>query len=297
MAYEGNKKIDAQNLKVLVSSYDSLEISEIRVKAMPEHDDTTRFTDVSSRDLASTKPERDPTGESRILHPEIHKHIRGRGLISSAALGLSDGLVSNIAFLAGFAGANSPIAEIRLAGVAAMIAGAVSMFFGGILAGRSERDLFAADSKREASEIEYEPEEERQELRGYYLRKGLKKEEADMVIERVTADKQKWLEDILVHELHIHEAVLESPYKMGGVIGFSFLVGAFVPLVPYLILSAIGTAIYASILLSLAFLFVVGIWKGAIVRKNRLRSGLEMLVVGVIASMLLYTLGHLFIFV
>lgn len=213
------------------------------------------------------------------------------------ALGISDGLVTNIAFLAGFAGAGSIIATIRLAGVAAMIAGAVSMFFGGILAGRSERDLFAADSKREASEIESEPDEERQELRGYYLRKGLTKEEADAVVGRITVDKQKWLEDILVHELHIHEAVLENPYKMGGAIGLSFLLGAFVPLIPYLIFATIGSAVYASILLSLLFLFVVGLWKGMIVKKNKIRNGLEMLLVGVIASMLLYGIGHLLVFV
>src|SRR5487761_405509 len=271
----------------------------LKVKPVPEGEDGSRSTkDVSSRDpnIFSTKPERSPSGESRVLRREIHQHIKGRGLISSVALGISDGLVTNIAFLAGFAGAGSIITTIRLAGVAAMIAGGVSMFFGGILAGRSERDLFAADARRETSEIEYEPEEERHELRGYYLRKGLTKEEADMVVERVTSDKQKWLEDILVHELHIHEAVLENPYKMGGAIGLSFLLGAFVPLVPYLILTTIGSAVYASILLSLAFLFVVGIWKGRIVRKNRLRSALEMLLVGVIASMLLYGIGHLLVF-
>lgn len=230
-------------------------------------------------------------------HPEVHRHIRGRGLISNIALGLSDGLISNIAFLAGFAGAVSSIDTVRLAGVAAMIAGSVSMFFGGVLAGRSENDLYAADSKREAKEIEYEPEEEKMELKAYYLKKGLSEEEAEMVLKKVTADKQKWLEDILVHELHIHKEVLENPYKIGGVIGLAFLVGAFVPLVPYLLLSSLGLGIEMSIALSLSFIFVVGLWKGKIVQKSKLRSGLEMLLIGIIAAALLITIGHLLLFV
>ena len=230
-------------------------------------------------------------------HPEVHRHIRGRGLISNIALGLSDGLISNIAFLAGFAGAVSSIDTVRLAGVAAMIAGSVSMFFGGVLAGRSENELYAADSKREAKEIEYEPEEEKMELKAYYLKKGLSEEEAEMVLKKVTADKENWLEDILVHELHIHKEVLENPYKNGGAIGLAFLVGAFVPLIPYLFLSSLELGIEMSIALSLGFIFAVGLWKGKIVQKNKLRSGLEMLLIGIIAAALLIAIGHLLVFV
>jgi hypothetical protein len=77
---------------------------------------------------------------------ERHPHIAGRGLISASALGLSDGLVTNLAFLTGFSGAVSSDSLIRFAGLAAMLAGTVSMLFGGILRARSEHDLFKADS-------------------------------------------------------------------------------------------------------------------------------------------------------
>src|SRR6267143_3214464 len=83
-------------------------------------------------------------------YQEKHKHIRGRGLISSSALGLTDGLVTNLSFLTGFSGAAASIDLIRFAGIAAVLAGSVSMMFGGILAASSEFDLFEADSKREA---------------------------------------------------------------------------------------------------------------------------------------------------
>ncbi|MDG6997731.1 MAG: VIT1/CCC1 transporter family protein, partial [Nitrososphaerota archaeon] len=92
---------------------------------------------------------------------ELHRHIQGRGVIRDIMLGLSDGVITNATFLSGFSGAIQNMDIIRIAGISAMLAGAVSMFFGGLIAARSERDLFRADSIRESAEIEMEPDEER----------------------------------------------------------------------------------------------------------------------------------------
>lgn len=227
----------------------------------------------------------------------MHEHIRARGLISSSALGLSDGLITNLAFLAGFAGAVSDVSIIRFAGTAAMLAGAVSMFFGGILSARSERDLFQADSKREAYEIQHEPEEEKRELMSLYLEKGLEREEADRVVDRIAADKTRMLRDILLEELHLHEGELRDPLQMGAVIGVSFLVGAFIPLTAYLVISARYYSIIASVVVSLIFLFLAGAWKGQIVGRSLFRSGLEMLAIGASASLILYLIGSALVFV
>ncbi len=202
-----------------------------------------------------------------------------------------------MAFLAGFSGAVNSIGLIRLAGIAAMLAGGVSMFFGALLAARSEIDLFHADSRREASEIEHEPDEERQELKNFYLLKGLTHEEAEMVVDRVTSSKKKWLEDILIHELHLHEAELENPFAVAASTGLAFILGAAVPLFAYLLLDATNFAILASMGASFLFLFVVGAWKGRLVGKSIWRSGLEMLLVGAVASILLYFIGRLLVFV
>src|SRR5208283_911222 len=211
---------------------------------------------------------------------EVHRHIRGRGLISSLALGISDGLITNLAFLAGFAGAIGNSSLIRLAGTASMLAGAASMFFGAFLAMRSEADLFGADSKREANEIEQEPDEERRELTKFYRDKGLTREEADTVVSRVTSDKEKWLEDILLHELHLHKTRLEDPYKAALVTGVTFLLGAFVPLSVYLVFPPSNYTVPSSLAVSLCFLYFVGAWKGKIVGRQTWKSGLEMLLIG-----------------
>ncbi len=232
--------------------------------------------------------------ELRKLPREIHKHIRARGYIGSSALGVSDGLVTNLAFMSGFAGFISDIHTIQIAGATSMLAGAISMFFSGFLAGRSEYDLFQADVKREAGEIEAEPDEEKTELKEFYVAKGLTDDEARRIVERIASNKEKFLEDILIHELHEHKTKLESPFKMGGVIGLSFLVGAFIPLVPFFFLSTTIASLIISALVSSLFLFTVGAWKGRIVGRKLWRSGIETLAIGIAGAAVLYLIGRAF---
>lgn len=238
-----------------------------------------------------------PVGRLGAKYQEKHKHIRGRGLVSSSALGLTDGLVTNLAFLTGFSGAISGVGLIRFAGVAAMLAGSVSMFFGGILAARSELDLYHADSSREAFEIENEPEEEKQELRELYLEKGLTENETDMVVKRVSSKKDAFLEDMLINELHIHRSNLQNPVKVGLVIGLSFLLGAFVPLVPYLLFTDKSSSVPSSVVVSLFFLVAAGAWKGRVAKKQMWKTAGETLLVGAVAAAVLYLLGTAFVFV
>jgi vacuolar iron transporter family protein len=228
--------------------------------------------------------------ESRV---ELHRHIRGRSFVAKSALGLADGLVTNLAFLSGLAGSAASIGLIRFAGAAAVIAGAVSMFFAGVLAGRSERDLFQADVRRESTEIEVEPDEEKRELQNFYEVKGLTHAEAEMVVDKIAADKKKFLEDLMIHELHVSEATLENPYKSGVVIGGSFLAGALMPLGPYLFLANRNDAVIVSLIVAFTFLFLVGGWKGRIVGRRFWKSGVETLIVGVAASGILYFIGSL----
>jgi len=242
-------------------------------------------------------PSRESRPTAHDAYVERHPHISGRGLISASALGLADGLVTNLAFLTGFSGAVSSDSLIRFAGLAAMLAGTVSMFFGGILSARSEHDLFKADSDREAYEMEYETDEEKSELKWIYMDKGLTEQEADMVVARLLTNKEKFLEDMLTNELHVHEHNLNNPYKLGAVIGLSFLVGSFAPLTPYLLFSAKSSAVVASVVVSLVFLFAAGEWKGRIVKRKPLRSGLETLLIGAVAAGVLFVIGSAFAFV
>jgi VIT1/CCC1 family predicted Fe2+/Mn2+ transporter len=240
------------------------------------------------------RPSLPPSGKRKF--EEKHKHIPGRGLIGSLALGLTDGVITNVAFLAGFAGANQSIEIIRFAGYAAMLAGSVSMFFSGLNAARAEVDLFKADANRELTEIEEEPDEEKQELKSFYIGKGLTTDEAEIVVRRISSNKQKWLEDLLIHEIHISREELQSPIKTAGVLGLAFLVGALVPLTGYLLSTDRLLSTVTSVILSLAFLFLVGGWKGRLVGRKFWKAGMEMFLIGAVASGLLFLIGSFLIF-
>jgi VIT1/CCC1 family predicted Fe2+/Mn2+ transporter len=227
---------------------------------------------------------------------EKHKHIRARGYIGSSALGVSDGLVTNFAFLSGFAGATANFDLIRVAGAASMLAGAISMFFSGVLAWRSESELFQADARREAGEIEQEPEEEKAELRDFYIAKGLSRPQAEKIVERIASDKSKFLEDILMHELHVHPTKLANPFKMGGVIGLSFLVGALIPLAPFLLLPTRIDSLVLAAIVSPVFLFFVGAWRGRVVGRKIWKAGIETLMIGLSASIIVYVIGSVLVF-
>ena len=154
-------------------------------------------------------------------------------------MGLADGLVTNLAFLTGFSGAVSSDSLIRFAGVAAMLAGTVSMFFGGFLSARSEHDLFKADAAREAYEMENEADEEKWELKWIYMEKGLTEQEADMVVARLLTNKEKFMEDMLANELHVHEHNLQNPLQAREQSSGSLSsIGSFVPLAPYYLFSS-----------------------------------------------------------
>ncbi|MEM3685175.1 MAG: VIT1/CCC1 transporter family protein [Conexivisphaerales archaeon] len=227
---------------------------------------------------------------------EIHPHIRGRDVVSDIALGLSDGLVTNLAFLTGFAGASSNITILRIAGVAAVLAATVSMFFGGLLKARSEKELYQADSRREMQEIEAEPDEEKEELVDFYIKKGLSREQSVEVVEKITENKQEWLKDMLLHELHLHKDQLKSPYRVASVIGLGFLVGSLVPFLPYLVLQSKEQAIEVSVFISLFFVSVAGGWKGKLTGRIA-KSALETTAVAALASGILYLIGRLLAFV
>lgn len=172
-----------------------------------------------------------------------------------------------------------------------MLAGAISMFFGGVLAGRSEYELYQADARREAGEIEEEPEEEKEELRDFYIAKGLNRDQAEKVVDQIASDKGKFLEDILMHELHVNKVQLSSPIKIGAVIGLSFLAGAFIPLAPFLVFQTRTLSLIGAGVVSPIFLFSVGAWRGRVVGRKIWRTGLETLLIGTVAAGILYLIG------
>ena len=206
--------------------------------------------------------------------------------------GLNDGLVSNFGLIAGVSGAELGSRSVMLlAGTAGIIAGAASMAAGAYLANKSQREVVDEEIRREAEEIEYAPEEEREELRRIYRLKGFTEEEVDILVRRITADRQRWLEALVTEELGLGLKSSPPPLADGIATGMGFAVGATVPLLPFLVAAGLGSLIVAGVL-SLLGLFAVGAFKTLVTRRSPLRSGAEMVAVGVVAAVIANLVGR-----
>lgn len=230
--------------------------------------------------------------QSQQHHHEDWHTPRGR-VIREIIFGMNDGLVTTVGFLAGVTGSISESRYILLAGMAEIVAGAVSMSLGGYLATKSQREFFHSEIEREKWEIEKMPEKEAQEVRDIYGEMGFSRSEQDMIVKRVTSDKELLLRFMKREELGLIDEHLDEPIQVALIMGFSFVVGSLPPILPYFFINAPHSAIWVAILFSVLFLFIAGIAKTWLTKVKPLRSGLETTLLGVFASGVGYGLGWL----
>lgn len=215
---------------------------------------------------------------------------KGRA-IREVVFGMHDGLITTIGFLSGVNAASASLRVIVIAGLAEAFAQTLSMGFGAYLSTKSEREFYQREIALERLEIETAPEKERDEMRQIYRSKGLLEDEVEMVVARVTANKELWLKAMMMEELGLIEERFDNPLKIGLLIGASSFVGAFLPIVPYFFLE-LRWAFTASVALAASALFATGAGKTLLTRKAWWRSGLEMMGIGLLVSVAGYGIGH-----
>lgn len=214
------------------------------------------------------------------------------GNIRAAIFGVNDGLISNASLMLGIVGANANHHFIVLSGVAGLLAGACSMSAGEFISVRSQRELFDYQIDLERSELELYPQEEAAELSMIYQARGLPKEEADSVAKKLISMPDKALDTLAREELGINEAELSSPYGAAVSSFFSFSIGAFIPLLPFL-LGNYRWSLYASITLTGISLFSIGASLSLFTSQNAFKSGIRMLLIGLAAGCATYLIGSL----
>ena len=213
--------------------------------------------------------------------------------VRNLVFGANDGLVSTLSLVSGISGASSSSNVVVVAGLTGLIAGTISMAAGAFISVRSQREVYDQEIKKEAEEIDQHPEEERDELRAIYRSKGFTREEVEILVHRVTEDRERWLKTLAREELGLGEEKFESPYTAGGLAGFSFAFGAVVPILPYVFLGGLQGTL-ASIIASIAAAFGIGALKSLVTGRRWLRSGVEMVIIGGVAATVTYFIGGLF---
>lgn len=165
---------------------------------------------------------------SRLSHSEIHM-VHRIGWLRAAVLGANDGLVSTASLVVGVAAAGSGRTEILVAGLAGLVAGAMSMAAGEYVSVSSQSDTEQADLARETRELKDTPESELDELTGIYVGRGLDEDLARQVAVQLT--QKDALGAHARDELGISETVTARPIQAATVSAMTFAAGAVVPLI------------------------------------------------------------------
>ena len=222
-------------------------------------------------------------------------HRSGRsGTLRAVIFGVSDGLVSNLALVMGVAGAAGDQGSfIVLAGIAGLLAGAFSMAAGEYISMQSQRELFERQIELERAEMEAMPEEEEAEMAALYRSKGFREDEAKAIAHRLFEDPERALDQLIREELGLDPDELGSPLGAAGGSFVAFALGAFVPVVPYLLLGGGAAAFAASIVLSLGALFGVGAAVSLLTGRSAIFSGVRQVGIGAAAAIVTFGVGSL----
>jgi len=169
------------------------------------------------------------------LHQHSESHLVARiGWLRAAVLGANDGIVSTASLIVGVAAASADTSEVLVAGVAGLVAGAMSMAAGEYVSVSSQSDTEQADLARERAELASQPEFEREELTRIYMDRGV---DADLA--RQVADQLMAKDALTAHardELGISEVTAARPIQAALTSAATFAVGAAMPLAMVLLM-------------------------------------------------------------
>ena len=191
------------------------------------------------------------------VHPESHLVAR-IGWLRAAVLGANDGIVSTASLIVGVAAASAASSNVLIAGIAGLVAGAMSMAAGEYVSVSSQSDTERADLARERAELANQPDFEREELAEIYVKRGL-----ELTLARQVADQLMAKDALGVHvqeELGISEVTTARPIQAALTSAATFAVGATMPLLMVLVSppSILGPVVSIASLVFLALLGAIG---------------------------------------
>jgi VIT1/CCC1 family predicted Fe2+/Mn2+ transporter len=221
-------------------------------------------------------------------HRESHRAERG-GWLRAAILGADDGIVSTASLMMGVGAASPSKSAMIVAGVAGLVAGALSMAAGEYVSVSSQRDTEDADVHREKQELAADPKGELQELAGIYRKRGLDAELAQKVAEQLSAHDR--LSAHVRDELGIHEAMRSRPIQAALVSAASFASLGGVPIVAALV-SPDSLRLVVITVIALLSLGILGAIGGKLGGASMARAALRVLAGGGIAMAVTALIGH-----
>ncbi|NBE81956.1 VIT1/CCC1 transporter family protein [Micromonospora rubida] len=223
------------------------------------------------------------------LREAHHADVSG-GWLRPAVFGAMDGLVTNIALIAGVGGGGVSPHSIVLTGAAGLVAGAISMGLGEYTSVRSANEQVAAEVAKERRELERHPEAEARELADAWVARGLPRDLATQVAEAVRRNPEEALRVHVREELGVDPDEQPSPWAAAISSFLCFSVGALFPLLPYLLGA---TSLALALAVGGVGLFVAGAVVARFTNRPWWSGGLRQLLLGAAAAGATYLIGAL----
>jgi VIT1/CCC1 family predicted Fe2+/Mn2+ transporter len=232
------------------------------------------------------------SGSNLARFEKRHRSVGGNAL-RAAVLGGNDGLVSNFSLVMGIAGATSGNDEVLLAGMAGLLAGALSMALGEWISVKSSQELYENQMNLEMEELEVNPAGEEKEIALIYMSKGIPESQAREMAAEIIKDKSKAHEILVKEELGINSEELKGSAMEAAITSFLlFSVGAIIPVFPFFFLSGFNAVILSTVVSSIG-LFIIGAAITLFTGKSIWFSGMRQVVFGLTAAAITYGIGSL----
>lgn len=236
-------------------------------------------------------------GHSRIIEQvRIHDHHdphHGQFRLADVILGGQDGLVNVLGVILGVAAATSDARIVIAAGLAATFAESISMGAVAYTSTLAENDLYHSEREREYRHIRLAPDVEVEEIRDIYRKKGFEGETLDKIVDVITSNPDVWVNVMMSEEFQLTPPEKSKAVNSALLVGFSALIGSFIPLFPFFFWR-VDLSIIISIIIAALTLFIVGVYKARVTVGKPFRSGLEMAVIGTVSALAGYVVGWLF---
>jgi VIT1/CCC1 family predicted Fe2+/Mn2+ transporter len=221
----------------------------------------------------------------------IERHMVSRvGWLRAAVLGANDGIVSTASLIVGVAAASAATSEVLVAGIAGLVAGAMSMAAGEYVSVSSQSDTENADLERERNELASQPAMEREELAQIYVKRGVSHDVAAQVADQLMAKDA--LGAHAYDELGISDATTARPIQAALTSAATFSVGAAMPLLMVVVAPA-GQTVWAVSIASLLFLALLGAIGARAGGADMLRATIRVTFWGALAMALTAGIGAL----
>jgi len=235
------------------------------------------------------------------VNEPVEHYTHEADVFRTRVFGIQDGLIGVGSIALGSAGFSHDPVLVIVAGLIATIAQAFSMGVGEYISTRVRAQIFQNEIRKEMYELENFPEKEREELKSFYLSKGVSEELAEEIADTLMKNKEVALNEMLTHELKFFPEEFESPLRLGLIMASYLVFGGLIPLAPFIIGHFLSVPFVWQVILSIALieatLAAFGIMATKYTGLSKARGALEQVATGTIALVGSYFGGMLLSYV